>query len=244
MSLFAARATGAPVLAALARTSEHLIVLEDDALMRDAVVHALEEAGYRVTGVASRQAFEAVAQADPPALLVIDRGLPDGDGAEVARHWSERQTVGIVMLTAYGALDERLRGWEHGADAYLVKPVDWRELVLTVKAVLKRLRPPADMASAPAGFEFMPRQFRMTAPDGQSIPLNAQESVLIDHLLREPGEVVDKVLLMEALGAHGDAWGEARLAQTVSRLRRKIEALAPGWNPLRTVYRVGYAFVV
>lgn len=221
--------------------AEHLIVLEDDDLMRDAVIDALSAEGFRVTGVATRRDFERVAAEDPPALLVIDRGLPDGDGVEIARQWSERGAIGIVMLTAHGALDERLRGLEHGADAYLVKPVDWRELVLTVKAVIKRLRLP--VADAP-GFRFLPRHFRMMAPGGQLIALNAQECVLIEHLLRQPGEVVDKVLLMEALGAHGDAWGESRLAQTVSRLRRKIEALAPGWNPLRTVYRVGYAFVV
>lgn len=221
--------------------AEHLIVLEDDALMRDAVVEALSKAGYRTSGVASGREFERLAAQDPPALLVIDRGLPDGDGAEVARRWSVRGGVGIVMLTARGALDERLRGLEVGADAYLVKPVDWRELVLTVKAVLKRLRP---ATGETGGFEFNPRQFRMVAPSGERIALNAQEAVLIEHLLRQPGEVVDKVLLMEALGAHGDAWGEARLAQTVSRLRRKIAALCPGWDPLRTVYRVGYAFVV
>ena len=241
MSLLSTHSAPSVASMAVPTEPEHVIVLEDDALMRDAVVDALEAEGFRATGVYSRREFDRVAAADPPALLVIDRGLPDGDGAMVAREWSERGAVGIVMLTAHGALDERLRGLEHGADAYLVKPVDWRELVLTVKAVLKRLRP---AASAPTGFEFHPRQFRMTAPGGEAIALNAQESVLIEHLLRQPGEVVDKVLLMEALGAHGDAWGEARLAQTVSRLRRKIDALAPGWNPLRTVYRVGYAFVV
>ena len=241
MSLLSSRPAKAPAPLTDAPQSDHLIVLEDDTLMRDAVVDALQEGGFRVTGVGTRQDFERVAADDPPALVVIDRGLPDGDGADVAREWSERGAVGIVMLTAHGALDERLRGLEHGADAYLVKPVDWRELVLTVKAVLKRLRPAGGEAP---GFQFLPRQFRMTAPGGEPIALNAQESVLIEHLLRQPGEVVDKVLLMEALGAHGDAWGEARLAQTVSRLRRKIEALAPGWNPLRTVYRVGYAFVL
>jgi DNA-binding response OmpR family regulator len=86
--------------------------------------------------------------------------------------------------------------------------------------------------------------FRLQAPDGTLVPLNANECSLIERLLHDPGEVVAKEILMDALGTHDDAWGEARLMQTVSRLRRKLQSLTPGWTPLRTVSRVGYAFDV
>jgi DNA-binding response OmpR family regulator len=74
--------------------------------------------------------------------------------------------------------------------------------------------------------------------------LNAQECMLIECLLSRPGQVVPKEVLTQSLGAHGEAWGEPRLAQTASRLRRKIEELEPDWQPLRIVHQVDYAFDV
>jgi DNA-binding response OmpR family regulator len=250
-----------------------VLVVEDDALMRDSVVAALRADGLVVEAVADGAGFDAAFEAlaaSPPRLLLLDRGLPDVDGAAIARRVSGRGDIGIVMLTAQGGLDERLHGLQQGADVYLVKPVDPRELVLTVRAVLRRLAalaPPSPPSPSPSLqpaspltpqplpspatqgpahtlFAFEPRLFRLRAPDGTLVPLNATECALIDRLLREPGEVVAKEALMDALGTHDDAWGEARLMQTVSRLRRKLQTLTPGWTPLRTVSRVGYAFDV
>lgn len=208
--------------------------------MREAIALALTDAGYRVDTAGDGQAFRSAWEARRPELVVLDWGLPDADGAAIARELNLQGEVGIVMLTACGSLEHRLQGLELGADAYLVKPVDWRELVLTVQAVLKRL--PSLQENEATTSKFWPRQFELSTPCGARMRLNAQECTLVEWLLRRPGEVVAKESLMEALGAHGDAWGEPRLAQTVSRLRRKIEAHCPGWAPLVTVHRVGYSF--
>lgn len=230
-------------------TPPHVLVVEDQPLMRDTLVQALGEVGFRVSAAADGAQFQRAFERDRPDLVVVDWGLPDVEGTAIVARLRDEGDVGVVMLTGRGSLEQRLQGLEQGADAYLVKPVDWRELELTLRAILRRRerRNREDrQASAPEGAEggvrFEPRQFRLLSPTRQAISLNAQECVLIEWLLRQPGEVVLKEVLMEALGAHGDAWGEARLAQTVSRLRRKIEAHCPGWQPLRTVHRVGYAF--
>jgi two-component system OmpR family response regulator len=218
-----------------------VLVVEDQDMMREAIVDALALEGYAVEAVCDGAGFEQAFSREHPALVVVDWGLPDVDGTAIVERVSREPDIGVVMLTGRGGLEHRLQGLERGADAYLVKPVDWRELVLTVRAILRRLDA---VAAAPerTGMRFEPRLFRMVSPAGQVIELNAQECVLLECLLRRPGEVVPKDALMEALGAHGDAWGEPRLAQTVSRLRRKFEAHDGGWQPLRTVHRVGYAF--
>ena len=221
-------------------SAARILVVEDEPLMRDAVAQVLEESGFAVTVADDGRAFQRAWAAQRPDLVLLDWGLPDADGADIAQQVSQQGEVGIVMLTARGGLEHRLQGLEQGADAYLVKPVDWRELVLTVRAVLKRLASPA--APEASASRFSPRHFELMSPKGVRIKLNAQECTLVEWLLRRPGEVVAKEVLMEALGAHGDAWGEPRLAQTVSRLRRKIDAHCPGWAPLSTLHRVGYSF--
>lgn len=217
-----------------------VLVIEDDELMRLAVADALACAGFLVHAVSDLASFNAAYAAFKPALVVVDWGLGDAEGIDIVRQLADEVDVGVVMLTARGSLDHRLLGLESGADAYLVKPVDWRELVLTLRALRRRL---AGLTSRQdQAFSFEPRHFRLRSPGGHVVILNAQECMLIECLLRRPGEVVPKETLLGALGAHEDAWGEPRLAQTVSRLRRKLEAVEAGWLPLRTVHRVGYAF--
>ena len=217
-----------------------VLVVEDQDMMREAIVDALAQEGYAVEAVCDGAGFVQAFSRVRPALVVVDWGLPDVDGTSIVERVSREADIGVVMLTGRGGLEHRLQGLERGADAYLVKPVDWRELLLTVRAILKRLNGRPATEEAPA-VRFSPRLFELTAPNGVCIKLNAQECTLLEWLQRRPGEVVPREVLMEALGAHGDAWGEARLAQTVSRLRRKIEAQSPGWSPLRTIHRVGYS---
>ena len=218
-----------------------VLVVEDQDLMRAAIVDALSEHGFDVEAVSDGAGFEQAFSRQRPALVVVDWGLPDVEGTAIVERVSREPDVGVVMLTGRGGLDNRLQGLERGADAYLVKPVDWREMVLTLRAILRRLEAAGQPLPGP-GARFEPRLFQITTPAGQRVEVNAQECVLLECLLRRPGEVVPKEVLMEALGAHGDAWGEPRLAQTVSRLRRKLQAHQPDWQPLRTVHRMGYAF--
>jgi DNA-binding response OmpR family regulator len=217
-----------------------VLVVEDDELMRLAVEDALSCAGFQVHAVSDLASFDSAYAAFQPALVVVDWGLGDAEGIEIVRHLAAAAGVGVLMLTARGSLEHRLQGLETGADAYMVKPVDWRELVLTLQALHRRLASVGDRRDN--AFSFEPRQFQLRSPGGHLVVLNAQECMLIECLLRRPGDVVAKETLMGVLGTHEDAWGEPRLAQTVSRLRRKLEAMEPGWQPLRTVHRVGYAF--
>ena len=223
------------------RPAASVLVVEDQALMREAIVDALVQEGFDVRAVQDGAGFDQAFSQQRPALVVVDWGLPDVDGTAIVERVSREPDIGVVMLTGRGGLEHRLQGLQRGADAYLVKPVDWRELVLTVRAILRRLDASA-FQPPHQEMRFEPRLFRVVSPAGHVIELNAQECVLLECLLRRPGEVVPKDALMEALGAHGDAWGEPRLAQTVSRLRRKFEAHDSQWQPLRTVHRVGYAF--
>lgn len=229
-----------PEIANMPAAELKVLVVEDHALMRTAIVETLSQHGFDVEAVSDGAGFDEAFCRQRPALVVVDWGLPDVEGTAIVERVSQEPDVGVVMLTGRGGLDHRLQGLERGADAYLVKPVDWRELVLTLRAISRRLAaqdPQLDKGHA----RFSPRHFELITPSGVRIKLNAQECTLVEWLLRRPGEVVPKEALMEALGAHGDAWGEPRLAQTVSRLRRKIGAVCPGWSPLVTVHRVGYS---
>lgn len=180
----------------------------------------------------------------PPCdVLVLDLGLPDGDGLGAARQVRERQglKLGIVIVTVRGHVEDRIAGFSVGADAYLVKPVNPRELKAVIDQLFVRLKSAENKPSG-AGWQLDATTLQLRCPKGMGIALTGSEARLLTHLFNMPGEVVSREELCKDLPPGGAADETRRLDTLVSRLRTKVE-LANGVElPIKTFRNLGYAF--
>jgi two-component system, OmpR family, response regulator len=215
-----------------------ILVAEDDVPLRDSVVRGLEEEGFdvRVAGTATR----LLELASPGAQdgMVIDIGLPDGDGRDVCTILRERGiTDPVVFLTALDTLTDRLSGYEVGADDYLTKPFAFAELVARLRAMIRRNTQPA--AETATSLTVDPLTHAAVCA-GQSVPLTPTEYRLLSLLVARDGQVVRRHDLIHAGWPHGAVVHPNTLNAYMMRLRRKLRRLpdAPG---LATVVGVGFA---
>ena len=144
------------------------------------------------------------------------------------------------MLTARGALDDKVQGLQQGADAYLVKPTPLPELLATLASVLRRLDGNAPARSA--GWRYHAANRMLTAPNGQQLHLTHAEHQVLATMLRRAPEPAHRRELAEALGANYLHYDERRLETLISRLRRKLSGIAPQHNPILAARGVGYGF--
>src|SRR5580658_4980687 len=222
----------------MSETEPHLLVVDDDARLR----RYLSDSGFRVTGAAD--ALEARAQLASFAfdLLVLDVMMPGESGLDLTRSLRAEQghDLPVLMLTARGAPEDRIAGFEAGADDYLPKPFEPRELVLRIKALLRRSPGPPSAPSGPvrigaASFDL--ERGELTGPDGP-IRLTGGEAALLTALAGRPGEILSREDIAAALGT--DDAGERAVDVQVTRLRRKIEADPREPRFLHTVRGRGY----
>jgi DNA-binding response OmpR family regulator len=216
-----------------------VLVVDDDATVGDVVVAYLERAGMQTER--ATDGFAAIAAAEASALdaVVLDLMLPGLDGIEVLRRLRRtRPTLPVIMLTARGEEDDRLIGLEAGADDYIVKPFSPRELVLRVRAVLRRTSPGQPMLLQDGGLSLDPVAHRAWQ-DGRELQLTLREFELLRWFLTHPGAVHDReTLLREVWGWElGDL---STVTVHVRRLREKIEPDPAAPRLLITVFGVGY----
>ncbi len=222
-----------------------VLIVEDEADLRDVTLDYLQREGCQVTGAGSI-ADCAVWLADPDGgVIVLDLGLPDGDGLAALRPRIDRRRHALVLATARGHLEDRIRGYEEGGDAYLVKPVDLRELTSVVRGVASRLTPPLPTATNPATWTLDILLWRLMAPDGSSCSLTLLERRLMYLLAQTPGEIVSKesvilALEQEKAGKLGKKYDLRSLEILIRRLRQKSVEELGRVLPLETVYGVGY----
>jgi DNA-binding response OmpR family regulator len=224
--------------------NEHVLLVEDDASIREIASLGLEQAGVRVTS--SGDGREGLLQFRQSVfdLVVLDVMLPSLDGFEVCREIRKDDQTPIVMLTARADLHDVVVGLELGADDYVTKPFELPELVARIKAVLRRsAADPGDRVIAVDGLEIDPAGF--TVRRGQEeIALTATEFKLLLELARRPKQVFTRELLLELVWNY-DYLGDSRLVDAaVQRLRAKIEADPKEPKLIRTVRGVGYRFDV
>ena len=219
-----------------------IVVVEDDPNIADLVDLYLRREGWRVLQAADgARGLELIAR-ERPRLVVLDVGLPGGvDGLEVCRRLRAGDAtagVPVVMLTARDGEVDRVLGLELGADDYVTKPFSPRELVARVKAILRRADgpPPAPTGILHAGRVVVDTGRREASVDGAVVPLATREFDLLRHLADNPGLVLSRRQLLDAVW--GPTWvGDERTVDVhVRQLRRKLgDAL-----PLATVWGVGY----
>lgn len=218
-------------------------VVEDNTDLRDEIVFHLRRHGHAVVGLGDGIALDAHLAEHPIDVLVLDLGLPGEDGLSIATRLRQSHPgMAIAMLTARGELDDRLRGFKTGADIYLVKPVDMRELSAIAESLHRRTRqPPAEAPRAEWRLDFFTME--LTTPTGVSVMLTPTECNLMREMAEATPEPVPRGRLAVAIGHPEPDFDYRRLETTLSRLRKKLEMhCADGSNPLRSARNVGYVF--
>jgi len=218
----------------------HIMVADDDDRLRKLLRRYLTENGYRVTTAQTAAEAESKLVGLAFDLLVLDVMMPGESGVALTKRLRERLSVPILLLTAMGEPEDRISGLESGADDYLTKPFEPRELLLRIATILRRTRvaPPPD-TEAPVqigGFEFRPAQAEL-AQSGENVRLTHTESQLLTLFVRRRGITLSREELCQHCGI--DAGGRAIDVQ-IARLRRKIEADPGAPRYLVTVWGEGY----
>ena len=219
----------------------HILVVDDDARLRTLLSRYLAEQGFRVTTAEQTEDAAAKLRAVQPDLLVLDVMMPGGGGLYLTEQLrAERSEVPILLLTARGAPEDRIAGFEAGADDYLPKPFEPKELVLRIRALLRRAATPLSEAVVPVRLgrlHFDAGRGELRGSDGV-VHLTTGEAALLAALARRPGAVLSREELVATLGL--EETGERAIDVQVTRLRRKIEVDPREPRFLHTVRGKGY----
>jgi DNA-binding response OmpR family regulator len=226
--------------------AEPVLLVDDDAELCAMLTRYLAPEGFAVTAVHDGEAGVAAALAGTAQVVVLDIGLPRLDGFGVLRRLRAASTVPVLMLTARGDDVDRIVGLELGADDYLAKPFNPRELAARLRAILRRARGvpgPGPRRLAVGDLQLDPAA-RLLTRGGEAIELTATEFAMIDCLLRHAGEPVGRERLSEAV--LGRPWSplDRSLDTHVANLRRKLGPAADGSPRIRTVRGRGYQYVL
>jgi len=223
---------------------DHVLVVDDDARIRDLLKRFLTRNGYLVT--AARDAAHASRLLDSLAfdLLVVDVMMPGEDGVSFTRRIRDNLDTPILLLTARGETGDRIEGLEAGADDYLAKPFEPRELLLRIAAILRRAAPPQLPDAAPKTLTLGEARFdilrgELTRGD-EVIRLTSTEQALMRVFSRQPNEPVSRARLAEELGGSAGEVQERAVDVQITRLRRKIEVDPRAPRYLQTVRGSGY----
>ena len=218
-----------------------ILVVDDERKIVQLARDYLEHAGFDVSAAYDGAAAIAAARANRPDLVVLDLGLPEIDGLDVARTLRSETSVPIVMLTGRSEESDKLVGLELGADDYITKPFSPKELVARVRAVLRRAtRPRADADVIHVGDLVLDVPRLRTTVGGRVIDLTPTEFQLLATMAREPGRVFTRSQLLDAV--HGVAFEsyERAIDAHIKNVRRKLEPEPSTPRYVLTVYGVGY----
>jgi len=238
-------------------TSARLLIVDDDASVRAMLREYLEDHGFAVDEAGGGAQMRERLEAALPDAVLLDLRLPGEDGLSLARYLREHYDVGIIMVTASGDVVDRVVGLELGADDYVAKPFDPRELLARVKSVLRRLqaKPPAGEA-APAAAAAAPARKRFGRCEvdlearrlfeigGAEVTLTAMEFDLVRVFLANPNRVLSRDQLLQHTRNREWEPFDRSIDIRIGRLRRKVEP-DPAGEPrcIRTVRNAGYMFV-
>ena len=219
-------------------TQPHILVVDDDRRLRALLRKYLADNGYLVT--TAKDAGDARAQLTSLAfdLLVLDVMMPGESGLELTESLRRTSTVPILLLTAMGEADDRIAGLEHGADDYLAKPFEPRELLLRIGNILRRAGPPAETVKEVSFGEFtFDLDHEALRRKGEPVRLTSGEAGLLKIFARNPGVTLTRERLSRDIGVGGNV---RTVDVQIARLRRKIEPDPAAPRYLQTVWGAGY----
>jgi two-component system response regulator BaeR len=215
-----------------------IMIVEDEPELAAVIADYARAAGYVPTVYGDGAQALAAIRATPPDLIVLDLMLPGLDGLALCRAVRAFSEVPIVMVTARVEEIDRLLGLELGADDYLCKPFSPRELMARIKAILRRAGS-ADVAPAALLLDEAARSVRI---HGRALDLTPSEYAILAALARRPGQVLSRAQLLDAARADNLDATDRAIDSHVKNLRRKIDGAAPGLEPIRSIYGLGYRY--
>ncbi len=236
----------------------HIAIVDDEVDITQLLATYLAGHGFRTTQLHSGRALLPLMASDAPALVLLDLGLPGEDGFAIARQLREHWRCGLVILTGRGDAVDKVVGLEVGADDYVTKPFDLRELLARIKAVLRRIEPhqaTPDAAAATRTDDPRADTLRfdrwvldtaarsLTEADGRETPLTGGEFSLLVAFANHPGRVLSRDFLLELTRGRDAGPYDRTIDVLVGRLRRKLEADADDPHLIKSVRGAGYIFV-
>lgn len=233
----------------------HIAIVDDEPDIRDTLQEYFELKGYRVTALENAQRMRDLLEDDEARvdLAIVDVSMPGEDGLSLTRHMRETSDLAVIMLTAFGEAVDRIVGLEMGADDYIAKPVDLRELEARVRAILRRVRRVASVSNTgqadsepnvvPMGICQLDMNSRkLFGGDGAEIPITAMEFDLLNAFAGHANRVLTRDQLLEM--AHNRDWEpfDRSIDIRIARIRRKIEQDPSKPQIIKTVRGAGYMF--
>lgn len=217
-----------------------IIVVEDDGRLSLSIARYLSRQGHGVRVVGSGTELDAALQADPRVdIAILDIGLPDVEGTEIARRLKETMPIAVIMMTGRGEDEERIKGLDCGADYYLVKPVNLDELQAVIRSLMRRpgmTQPPRDR-----GWSLDTVGRRLITPAGLAVELTGAEFIFLNCVMLGDGPPVSRDLIADSLGYDRTQFLKG-IESILARLRRKVQAVAGVSLPVKPVRGIGYVF--
>lgn len=222
-----------------------VLLVDDEATLREPLAEYLTRQGFLVTAASNAAEARNRLREEKPQIVLLDIMMPGEDGLSLCRHLVESRDIPVIMLTARGEATDRIVGLEIGADDYVVKPFEPRELVARIRSVLRR----ASRAAAPAtenevfefeGWRLDPLKRRLSDPEGAVVAISSVEFRLLLAFLEHPRQVLDRDRLLDMVQGREAHLFDRAVDNQVSRLRRKIEADSRNPQIIQTVWGGGY----
>ena len=230
-------------------THSHVLVVDDDAEIRNLLGEYLQKNGYRVTAVADGKAMRAALESKRPDIVVLDLMLPGEDGLTLCRNLRARSELPVIMLTARGEETDRIVGLELGADDYLAKPFNPRELLARIKSVLRRSRALPDNLKSEevrrfrfGGWTLDVASRNLLSPTGIVVALSGTEFKLLRVFLSHPNRVLNRDQLIDLMLSRDAGPFDRAIDVQISRLRHRLGEDAKEPCIIRTVRGEGYVF--
>lgn len=229
--------------------AKHILIVDAHDILREALRIYLTEEGYRVSVAGDGQEFRRIIARETIDLTILDIMLPGEDGLSLTRHLRDRYCCGIIMATARGDLTDRIVGLEVGADDYLIKPFERRELLARIRSVLRRLEGRVHEAAPPSADQEVARfagwtldigARRLVDESGEIVDLTSGEYSLLSAFISGAGRVLSREHLLRCV--HNRDWDyfDRSIDVLVTRLRRKIECKPRHPAIIKTVRGAGY----
>lgn len=211
-----------------------ILILEDERDLREEIADYLSNIGHEVQAVETHKQFLSYVRTNSPDIAILDRLLPDGDGLQLVEEMRQQGArMGVIVLTALGDEQQRLKGYAAGVDHYLSKPLRLQELGAVLSALAWRMQ-------IGGGWRFVLKAWDLAVPSGQTVRLTTQEMIFLSTLLKHKGAVVTRRKLIEALGKDILGYDPRNLDALLLRLRKKVQGTTTVPLPVKTVHGVGY----
>jgi two-component system OmpR family response regulator len=222
-----------------------LLLVDDEPALREPLAEYLSRQGFAVTQAASAAEARSQLKNELPELVLLDIMMPGEDGLSLCRHLADAHQIPTILLTAKGEAMDRIIGLEIGADDYVVKPFEPRELVARIRSVLRRsakggAQPDEDEQFEFEGWHLDPLKRRLTDPEGAMVSISSAEFRLLMAFLEHPRQVLDRDRLLDMVQGREAHLFDRAIDNQVSRLRRKVEVDSKNPTLIQTVWGGGY----